>query len=159
VRIFFDTEFIETPASVTLVSIGLVRDDGLTYYAESTDYDPETACPWMRENVLSKLHGGAAVKTPIQIADGIRAFVGSSPEFWGYEVSYDWYLLCRLYGGMLEVPGGWPNAAFDVSQFMMHTSTKRVKDRVPNDDEHDALSDALWTRRLFNEVVKEVHGY
>ena len=42
-KIFFDTEFTGLHQNTTLVSIGLVSDEGERFYAELTDYD-ETQC-------------------------------------------------------------------------------------------------------------------
>ena len=38
-RICFDTEFIEDGRTIDLLSIGLVREDGATYYAEPAEAD------------------------------------------------------------------------------------------------------------------------
>ena len=47
-RIFFDTEFIDTGRKIHLISIGLVRADGEEYYAESKDVDLSRACDWVK---------------------------------------------------------------------------------------------------------------
>ena len=38
-KIFFDTEFTGLHQKTTLISIGLVSEDGREFYAELTDYD------------------------------------------------------------------------------------------------------------------------
>ena len=54
-KIFFDTEFTGLHQNTTLVSIGLVSDEGERFYAELTDYD-ETQCDdWITKNVLDHL--------------------------------------------------------------------------------------------------------
>lgn len=51
----FDTEFTGLHQNTTLVSIGLVSDEGERFYAELTDYD-ETQCDdWITKNVLDHL--------------------------------------------------------------------------------------------------------
>jgi hypothetical protein len=55
VRIFLDTEFIEDGRTIDLVSIGMVREDGRTYYGQAQDFDPAKASPWVREHVLEQL--------------------------------------------------------------------------------------------------------
>lgn len=53
--IFFDTEFTGLHQNTTLVSIGLVSDNGEKFYAELTDFD-ETQCDeWIEKNVLDYL--------------------------------------------------------------------------------------------------------
>ena len=40
-KIFFDTEFIEDGKTIDLISIGMVREDGETYYASSPERNPQ----------------------------------------------------------------------------------------------------------------------
>ncbi len=68
-KYFFDTEFIEgfkkpikwLPTigkfnkpyhSIQLISIGIVCEDGRTYYAISSEFNPDDASDWVKENVL-----------------------------------------------------------------------------------------------------------
>ncbi len=54
-KIFFDTEFTGLHKNTTLISIGLVADDGRKFYAEMTDYDRGQLNPWLKENVIGNL--------------------------------------------------------------------------------------------------------
>lgn len=54
-RIFFDTEFTGLHKGTTLISIGLIAENGTTFYAEVTDYDKSQVDPWIQENVINKL--------------------------------------------------------------------------------------------------------
>lgn len=54
-KYFFDTEFIEWAGGIDLVSIGIVSENGDTFYAESTNFDERNADQWVVDNVLSKL--------------------------------------------------------------------------------------------------------
>ena len=92
-KIFFDTEFIEDGKTIDLISIGLVREDGATYYAEAAECDRSRAHEWVVENVFPHLRG--LVKPRAQIADEIVDFVGEKPEFWAYYADYDWVALRR----------------------------------------------------------------
>ena len=56
-RIYYDTEFIEDGASITLISIGMITDDGASYYAVNGDLDDTT-----RRD--PDLRGGYIGKTP-----------------------------------------------------------------------------------------------
>ncbi len=60
-KYFIDTEFIEgfhkplfgkRRHFIDLISIGIVAEDGRTYYAISSEYDYKDADPWVRENVI-----------------------------------------------------------------------------------------------------------
>ena len=54
-RFFYDCEFIEDGVTIDLVSIGVVDEEGREFYAVSTEFDPERAGPWVRQNVLNQL--------------------------------------------------------------------------------------------------------
>lgn len=54
-KLFFDTEFTGLHKNTTLISIGIVSEDGRKFYAELTDYDRNQCNDWFKENVLSNL--------------------------------------------------------------------------------------------------------
>jgi len=54
-RIWFDTEFIDDGKNIELLSIGMVREDGKTYYAEAKEADRSRATGWVSQNVLPQL--------------------------------------------------------------------------------------------------------
>ncbi len=68
-KYFIDTEFIEgfnqpkflgIPIGkkrhfIDLISIGIVAEDGRTYYAISNEFDPNDADQWVKDNVIAKL--------------------------------------------------------------------------------------------------------
>ena len=47
-KYWIDTEFIERPCTIDLISIGLVAEDGREFYAESSEVD------WTRQPVDSR---------------------------------------------------------------------------------------------------------
>lgn len=142
-RIHFDTEFIEDGRTIDLLSIGMVREDGETYYAEIAETDRSRASDWVRDNVIRYLAG--PVKPRAVIANEIRDFAGTDPEFWAWYADYDWVALCQLYGTMMDLPDGWPMFCRDLRQDVDSC------DLVPQDGsdgpEHHALSDARWLAR------------
>lgn len=142
-KIWFDTEFIEDGKTIDLLSIGLVREDGATYYAELADADKSKASDWVAENVLPHLTG--ITKARHIVAEQVREFVGPNPEFWAYYCSYDWVALCQLYGTMMELPDGWPMFCRDVQQLRSEMGVDDLPKQFTA--EHNALSDALWTRQ------------
>lgn len=138
-RIYFDTEFIEDGKTIELLSIGLVREDGQTYYAESAEVDYSRASEWVRQNVLTHLMG--PVKMRSVIAQEIVEFVGPEPEFWAYYADYDWVVLCQLFGTMMDLPDGWPMYCRDFKQVIdEHDLAVAPQEGV----EHHALADAQW---------------
>ena len=54
-RIFFDTEFTGLHKGTTLISIGLITDEGERFYAELTDFDESQCDNWIQQNVLDDL--------------------------------------------------------------------------------------------------------
>ncbi len=154
VKIWFDTEFMDDGHSIDLISIGLVRQDGAEYYAETAECDYTKANPWVQENVIKHLTG---VRKPReQIAHEIMLFAGRSPEFWAWFGAYDWVALCQLYGTMLSVPPGWPNLFNEIVQFGKFKANGGVipnfKKMFPNDTAHHALADAKWNKQVWDYI-------
>lgn len=141
-RIYFDTEFIEDGRTIDLLSIGLVREDGKTYYAEPAETDRNRASEWVAENVLPNLTG--PVKPRAAIAQEIVEFVGDAPEFWAWYADYDWVALCQLFGTMMDLPSGWPMYCRDFKQ----VADERGLQVSQDDSDHNALGDALWLARV-----------
>ncbi len=54
-KIFFDTEFTGLHKNTTLISIGLVDENGRTFYAEFLEYDRNQVDNWIKENVINNL--------------------------------------------------------------------------------------------------------
>jgi hypothetical protein len=139
-KIFLDTEFIEDGRTIELISIGMVRDDGRALYMENADCEIGRASDWVRENVLPHLTGP---RVPlVDIADEIREFAGERPEFWTYYGAYDWVVLCRLFGRMIDLPAGWPFLAYDLRQWLDMRGHRDVCQ--PDGAPHHALADATW---------------
>lgn len=95
------------------------------------------------------------------------------PDFYAYYADYDWVAFCWLFGNMMDLPNGFPIYCRDLKQYLDDTvkrymplekkffSTKpvsfqnaleRFKDHpdYPNqENEHDALADARWNKKLY----------
>lgn len=54
-RLFFDMEFTGLHKNTTPISIGIISEDGKTFYAEFADYDKSQCDDWIKENVISNL--------------------------------------------------------------------------------------------------------
>ena len=54
-KYFIDTEFVEKPGSIELISIGIVSETGASFYAESCCFDERNAPGWVQNNVLPHL--------------------------------------------------------------------------------------------------------
>lgn len=147
-RIFFDTEFIEDGKTIELLSIGMVREDGASYYAEPAETDRSRASEWVRDNVLPELTGPVYPKA--DIARQIVGFVGPDPEFWAWYADYDWVALCQLYGTMMDLPDPFPMYCRDFKQWTDENGKPEMDQR--RGAVHNALDDALWLKRNFERL-------
>jgi len=114
-KIFFDTEFTGLHQKTTLISIGLVSEDGREFYAELTDYDKSQVDEWIQENVIKNLfqHSPSAEYDDLMLPiPPDYAYVGDSEfirekllkwftefdkiELWSDCLSFDWVLLSEL---------------------------------------------------------------
>lgn len=151
-RFWFDTEFIEDGHTIDLISIGVVAEDGRTYYAE-TDADLSRASDWVKANVIPHLQGGFLLKHRWTIADELIQFMGTKPEIWAYYCDYDWVSMCQLYGRMLDLPPGWPKYCLDVKQLAVMKGNPKLPPKGVVD--HHALADAQWTKTAWEFLQRD----
>lgn len=149
-RFWFDTEFIEDGKTIDLMSIGIVAEDGRTYYAECAECDLNAASEWVKANVIP--HLTANITPREQIAREIVEFVGTGkPEFWAYYADYDWVALCQLFGTMMQLPKGWPMYCRDVKQLCDDLGNPTLP--TQGKGEHHALADAKWTKDAYHYLT------
>lgn len=190
-KYFLDTEFIEgfhkplfgkRRHYIDLISIGIVCEDGRSYYAISSDFNPNDANSWVKKNVLSQLPPryvswpagspsdamrAQAWKSNKRIKFDLLQFFGCREDhlFWrasdgieiyGYYADYDWVLFCSLFGRMIDLPKGFPMYCHDLKQMMddMRLDNKWKQINCPDPkDEHNALSDAKWNKELYAKIM------
>ncbi len=146
VRFFLDTEFIERPGTIDLISVGIVAADGRTLYAESSETNWSQANDWVLANVKPHMRGPAMSRADIR--DNVLRFVGDdTPEFWGYYADYDWVVFCWLFGSMIDLPDGWPMYCRDLKQWADSLGGPRLPEQTST--EHHALADAEWNREAW----------
>lgn len=130
-KIFFDTEFTGLHKNTSLISIGLIAENGLSFYAELTDYDKTQLDDWIANNVINNL---ILTDNGIQGTSQEVLFKGDSQSCrheltiwlsqfdtieWVSDVChYDFVLLIDLvYGHALNIPYNKHSACcFDVNQ-------------------------------------------
>ena len=156
-RFYMDTEFIEDGTTIELISIALVSSTGKEFYAINRDCDLSRADPWVQEHVIAKLPSRRSKRwlPRSTIRKQLLSFVRSHPkeyEFWAYFADYDWVVFCQLFGRMIDLPDGFPMYCCDLKQEMRRQGITRAE--LPAvDNEHDALSDARWVKRMFEGGV------
>jgi hypothetical protein len=145
VRFFFDTEFIEDGRTIDLVSIGVVDERGREFYAISTEFNPDKAGPWVRNNVLDKLPSPAdpAWCDRATIRDRLMKFLTHDRErveLWAWFAAYDHVALAQLWGDMPALPRELPRFTRELRQRWEDVGKPSLP--PPPSDAHDALADA-----------------
>jgi hypothetical protein len=146
-KYWLDTEFIEHPFKIDLISIGLVAEDGREFYAESSEVDWTKASHWTLETVRPQLAGSGMPR--IDIGYAIRRFVepDKHPVFWGYFPAYDWVNFCGVFGGMNDLPFAFPQLCLDVKQWAIELGDPELPHQAGA--RHHALADARWTKQAW----------
>ena len=162
-KYWMDTEFIERPYTLDLISIGLVAEDGREFYAESSEVDWTKANRWTVQNVRPQLQN---IGMPREIMGyAVRDFVGrdKEPVFWGYFPAYDWVAFTWLFGGMTELPFSFPQLCLDIKQWALELGDPELPHQTG--PRHHALADARWTREAWaflaslNQEASERRSY
>ncbi len=160
-RFWFDTEFLENGRTIELISIGVVSEDGRTYYAETPNaMRLARSTQWLASNVAPYLTGRLDNRHTYerwQIANALVDFMGDAPEIWAYYADYDWVALCQLHGTMINLPKGWPMYCRDLKQWCDELGNPDLPKQKST--EHHALSDAVWTREAWNFLASMTAAY
>lgn len=151
-KYFLDTEFIEYPCTIDLVSIGLVSEDNRKLYLVSNEYDASKANDFVKNNVLTKLDKqNAEILSNKKIAQRVIEFVGDdkNPDFYGYYCDYDWVVFCWLFGSMSGLPYFFPKYCRDIKYL---ADLKNIKIPIQTGENHNALNDALWIKEAYEFI-------
>ena len=152
---FLDTEFIDGPDKLELISIALVAESGREYYAVSNEFDESKASEWVKQNVLTKLPHKREWKSRLTISKELRSFIDSNrcgeyAEFYAYFASCDWILFYKLFGySLLDLPDGYFQYCHDLMSLMHLNNIQRLP---PPKGNHDALVDARWNLKVFRHI-------
>jgi hypothetical protein len=118
-KIFFDTEFTGLHKNTTLISIGLISENGKQFYAEFNDYDSNQVDEWLKKNVISNLilnkedvgrFGDENVwlvkGNKSDIAYNLKEWINQFDqiEMWSDCLSYDWVLFNDIFGNAFDLP-------------------------------------------------------
>lgn len=151
-RFYLDTEFIEYPCTIQLISIGIVSEDDRKLHFINGECDTSKASKWVKDNILSRVNLKNGL-TIAQIGDQILNFIGDEKaEFWGYYSAYDWVAFAWIFGPLINIPKPLPKHCKDLKQLLdLHNL------HVPfgPGDKHDALSDAEWIKKAHEWVIEQ----
>jgi hypothetical protein len=158
-KYFYDTEFLDDGKTIELISIGIVREDGETYYAVNADMDylRVIQSEWLVANVMNQLPDVQEWKPKAQIRAEVEEFLlrDGSPELWAWFAAYDHVVLSQLFGRMLDLPRGMPMFTHDLRSLVDWVGVHNLPQRAEgSNDAHDALADAQHLKVQFEYVHK-----
>jgi hypothetical protein len=139
-RYFLDTEFTDFER-FHLISLAIVGEDGREFYAERTDFDPNTCSDFVRQVVLPKLgqFPGRAMPAAL-LATELQAWLEVTPRkpkpVLCYDFEGDLRLIEQLLGGSL--PKGWKLESVETKI----NTARRAEYLSTAGREHHALHDA-----------------
>lgn len=128
-KVFFDTEFTGLHKDTSLISIGLISEDGREFYAEIIDYDKTQVDEWIQGNVIDNLwtklgafdwgcpdfyyHDNKAV-----ITDRLKKYFNQfdTVELVSDVCHYDMVLLIDLFGTAFDLPSNVSPVCHDINQ-------------------------------------------
>lgn len=136
-----------------LLSLGAVADDGRELYLVNRDCPVAEANAWVRANVLPKVDWRLAASRS-ECRRRLLDFVGADPRpaFVAYYGAYDWVCLAGLVGRMVDLPRHWPKYALDLRQLRATLGDPPLPPKPPEGEAHNALADARWTRRAWQDL-------
>ncbi len=150
-KVFFDTEFTGLHQNTTLISIGMVAEDGRELYCELNDYDKTQVDDWIEKNVISNLYNTNPISKS-QLKKTIEAFLEpyDSVEIWSDCLSYDWVLFNDIFGHAFNIPKNVYYIPFDICTLM------KIKGVDPDINREEFLGlnsgskkhNALWDAKI-----------
>lgn len=165
-KVFFDTEFTGLHQDTTLMSIGLVDENGRTFYCELDDYDKSGVDDWIKKNVVDNFTGeNVGNMTYLKDSLGEWLAVYDQVEMWSDCYAYDWMLFCQIWGHAFNVPKNVYYIPFDLATLLKvkgydpDTSREGLAGFDEDQSKHNALHDALMIKACYVNVIKsEVRG-
>lgn len=133
-RVYFDTEFTGLHKDTTLISIGLIAENGKEFYAELTDFDESQCDKWIEENVLKNLilSGNDEFADRLGEKENATVVLGNKHDVmtelseWFSQFDnvqpvsdvchYDMVLLIDLFGGAFDLPKNVSAVCHDINQ-------------------------------------------
>jgi hypothetical protein len=176
-KVFFDSEFTGLHQNTTLISIGLVAEDGKEFYAEFTDYAKDQVDEWIENNVIKNLfiHVDRLIYNRLAegqtIIKGKRDYISSnlqdwleqfdSVEMWSDCLSYDWVLFNQLFGHAFNIPKNVYYIPFDICTLF---KIKGIDPDISREDfagakdwnvehKHNALQDAKVIKACYDKLM------
>lgn len=172
-KIFFDTEFTGLHKDTTLISLGMIDENGRTFYAEFSDYDESQVDGWIKENVIDHLkfndyYSKFVVDGDCTKMKGPKNYVRDCLLIWLTEYDnvqlvsdvchYDMVLFIDLFGGAFDLPSKISPVCYDINQdiaFLYNVTDREAFDMSREDIIEE---DYRTQKRLTGEEPKRIEG-
>lgn len=181
-NIYFDTEFSGLHKDTTLISMGLVSENGKELYLEFTDYNKTQCDDWIKENVLNNtiMEGNSSVtdivldemdyhKGDKQTLKGVLLHWLSqfdSVELVSDVCHYDMVLFIDVFGTAFDLPKNVCPVCYDINMdiakeynvalvdaFDMNREMLLEEfDKVVKGSKHNSLYDAKVIKEIYNAI-------
>ncbi len=159
-KIFFDTEFTGLHKSTTLISIGIVSEDGRELYYELNDYDKNQIDGWLEDNVIANLNNLESINTEelrVAIEEFIKPY--DKVEVWSDCLSYDWVLFNQIWGHAFNIPDKIYYIPFDICTLFKvkgidpDINREEFANMLEGSKKHNALWDAKVIRECYSKAI------
>lgn len=174
-KLFFDTEFTGLHKDTTLISLGMVDEDGRTFYAEFNDYDKSQCDEWIQKNVLNNLINDSN-KIDYESDDwfiiGDKNFIKTMLSKWLKQYDsvelvsdvchYDMVLFIDIFGGAFDLPNNINPSCHDINQDIAlyygiseteaFEKSREIIADVIQGIKHNALYDAKVIKSIYEKI-------
>lgn len=182
-KLYFDTEFTGLHKNTTLISIGIISDQGVTFYAELQDYDVTQVDDWIETNVITKLEFSKDSKCKAWVSNHESANFSVTMlckdkedlkthlnrwlnqfekiEMYSDCLAYDWVLFNDVFGNALNIHSNIYYIPFDLCSFLKvkgldpDVSRKDFAGATVCDKQHNALYDARLIKACFEKLESD----
>ena len=183
-NLYFDTEFTGLHQDTTLISIGIVSDEGDSFYAELSDYNLMQVDDWIEKNVINKLkfsdkldgylrHYGEGKHTIVKadqkyVSNILKKWLLrlDKIDIWSDVLAYDWMLFNKL---IADYSNGYPSLPENINYIPFDIATlMKIKGVDPDinreefagleaneDEKHNALWDAKVIMACYDKLMNK----
>ena len=178
-KLFFDTEFTGLHKDTTLISIGIISEDGKTFYAELNDYNKSQVDEWIQSNVIDNLYLKPVDIGQIDMIDeeytcfnvvGNKEYIKqvlsywltqfNDIEIWSDCLAYDWVLFNHLFGHAFNLPNNIYYIPFDICTLFeikgidADISREEFINNSVKGNKHNSLYDAKVIKACYEKLMQ-----
>lgn len=181
-KVYFDTEFTGLQKDTSLISIGLVSEDGKELYLEFNDYNKDQCDDWIKSNVLDNTIMEGGIPVTDLVLDETNYHCGNKEELLGVllhwlnqfdEVQlisdvchYDMVLFINIFGSAFDLPKNVCACCHDINQdiatyyYIKESEAFDLsRESIINDfnieiagNKHNSLYDAKVIKAIYNII-------